>query len=98
MGKVKKSKFRKCINRLKNFLRYARKRCSIHVLPVVCGCSVVLVTLFTSYQNTYATGLEEAFYYTYLDLMSGLYAQTGYELSFKDEYYTKPERASAKDV
>ena len=30
--------------------------------------------------------------------MSGLYAQTGYELSFKDEYYTKPERASAKDV
>lgn len=98
MGKVKKSKFRKCINRLKNFLRYARKRCSIHVLPVVYGCSVVLVTLFTSYQNTYATGLEEAFYYTYLDLMSGLYAQTGYELSFKDEYYTKPERASAKDV
>ena len=98
MGKVKKSKFRKRINRLKNFLRYARKRCAIHVLPVVCGCSVVLVTLFTSYQNTYATGLEEAFYYTYLDLMSGLYAQTGYELSFKDEYYTKPERASAKDV
>ena len=98
MEKVKKSKFRKRINRLKNFLRYARKRCAIHVLPVVCGCSVVLVTLFTSYQNTYATGLEEAFYYTYLDLMSGLYAQTGYELSFKDEYYTKPERASAKDV
>ena len=98
MGKVKKSKFRKRINRLKNFLRYARKRCAIHVLPVVCGCSVVLVTLFTSYQNTYATGLEEAFYYTYLDLMSGLYAQTGYELSFKDEYYSKPSRASGKDV
>ena len=42
--------------------------------------------------------MEEFFYYTYFDLISGLFAETGQQFSLKDEFYTKPDRVSGKQV
>ena len=88
--KRKKIDFRKFINRF----QHVRKFCRMHTLPVLVMVSVI----FASYQNAYATGLEEYFYYTYFDLMSGLFAETGMQFGLKDDYYTKSDRVSGKQV
>lgn len=94
----KKTKFRKMINRTKNRFQRVRKFCRIHTLPVLVAVGIMVSVIFTSYQNAYATGLEEYFYYTYFDLMSGLFAETGMDFGLKDDYYTKSDRVSGKQV
>ena len=59
---------------------------------------IVLSVVFGSYDTARATGMEEFFYYTYFDLISGLFAETGQQFSLKDEFYTKPDRVSGKQV
>ena len=54
--------------------------------------------VFGSYDTAKATGMEEFFYYTYFDLMSGLFAETGAHFGLKDDYYTKSDRVSGKQV
>lgn len=92
--KSEKIDFRKFINRFQR----VRKFCRMHSLPVLVAVGIMVSVIFTSYQNAYATGLEEYFYYTYFDLMSGLFAETGQQFSLKDEFYTKPDRVSGKQV
>lgn len=98
MDKRKKSKFRRRINRIKNKMQYLRKRVCVPVTCFLLCFSLIAVTLFATKQQAYATGVEELFYYTYWDLISGLFAETGYEFSSPDSYYAKPDRASGKDV
>lgn len=98
MNQRKKSKFRRRINRIKNKMQYLRKRVCVPVTCFLLCFSLIAVTLFATKQQAYATGVEEIFYYTYWDLISGLFAETGYEFSSPDSYYAKPDRASGKDV
>lgn len=98
MNQRKKSKFRRRINRMKNKIQYLRKRVGVPVTCFLLCFSLIAVTLFATKQQAYATGVEEMFYYTYWDLISGLFAETGYQFSSPDSYYTKPDRASGKDV
>lgn len=92
--KSEKIDFRKFINRFQR----VRKFCRMHSLPVLVAVGIMISVIFTSYQNAYATGLEEYFYYTYFDLMSGLFAETGMDFGLKDDYYTKSDRVSGKQV
>lgn len=92
--KREKIDFRKFINRFQR----VRKFCRMHTLPVLVAVGIMVSVIFTSYQNAYATGLEEYFYYTYFDLMSGLFAETGMDFGLKDDYYTKSDRVSGKQV
>ena len=92
--KREKIDFRKFINRFQR----VRKFCCMHSLPVLVAVGIMVSVIFTSYQNAYATGLEEYFYYTYFDLMSGLFAETGMHFGLKDDYYTKSDRVSGKQV
>ena len=98
MNQRKKSKFRRRINRMKNKIQYLRKRVGVPVTCFLLCFSLIAVTLFATKQQAYATGVEEMFYYTYWDLISGLFAETGYSYSVTDEYYTSPKRASGKQV
>lgn len=98
MNQRKKSKFRRRINRMKNKIQYLRKRVGVPVTCFLLCFSLIAVTLFATKQQAYATGVEEMFYYTYWDLISGLFAETGYQFSSPDSYYAKPDRASGKDV
>lgn len=92
--KRKKIDFRKFINRFQR----VRKFCRMHTLPVLVAVGIMVSVIFASYQNAYATGLEEYFYYTYFDLMSGLFSQCGMDFGLKDDYYTKSDRVSGKQV
>lgn len=92
--KREKIDFRKFINRFQR----VRKFCRMHSLPVLVAVGIMVSVIFTSYQNAYATGLEEYFYYTYFDLISGLFAETGMDFGLKDDYYTKSDRVSGKQV
>lgn len=96
--KRKKFDLRKFINRTKNRFQRVRKFCRIHTLPVLVAVGIMVSVIFASYQNAYATGLEEYFYYTYFDLISGLFAETGVHFGLKDDYYTKSDRVSGKQV
>lgn len=96
--KRKKIDLRKFINRTKNRFQRVRKFCRMHTLPVLVAVGIMVSVIFASYQNAYATGLEEYFYYTYFDLMSGLFAETGSQFGLKDDYYTKSDRVSGKQV
>lgn len=98
MDKRKKSKFQRRINRIKNKMQYLRKRLAVPFICVLLCFSLISVTLFSTKQQAYATGVEELLYYTYWDLISGLFAETGYQYSVKDEYYTSPRRATGKQV
>ena len=60
--------------------------------PIIVALGIVLSVVFGSYDTARATGMEEFFYYTYFDLISGLFAETGQQFSLKDEFYTKPDR------
>lgn len=66
--------------------------------PIIVALGIVLSVVFGSYDTAKATGMEEFFYYTYFDLMSGLFAETGAHFGLKDDYYTKSDRASGKQV
>lgn len=92
--KREKIDFCKFINRFQR----VRKFCRMHSLPVLVAVGIMVSVIFTSYQNAYATGLEEYFYYTYFDLISGLFAETGVHFGLKDDYYTKSDRVSGKQV
>lgn len=96
--KRKKFDLHKFINRMKNRFQRVRKFCRMHTLPVLVAVGIMVSVIFASYQNAYATGLEEYFYYTYFDLMSGLFAETGSQFGLKDDYYTKSDRVSGKQV
>lgn len=96
--KRKKFDLYKFINRTKNRFQRVLKFCRIHTLPVLVAVGIMVSVIFASYQNAYATGLEEYFYYTYFDLMSGLFAETGSQFALKDDYYTKSDRVSGKQV
>lgn len=98
MDKRKKSKFQRRINRIKNKMQYLRKRLAAPFICVLLCFSLISVTLFSTKQQAYATGVEELLYYTYWDLISGLFAETGYQYSVKDEYYTSPKRASGEQI
>lgn len=94
----KKTKFRKMINRAKNRFQRFKKIFKRHVVPVVLSAAVLSAVLFGSAYRAYATGMEEFFYYTYFDLISGLFAETGQQFSLKNEFYTNPDRVSGKQV
>ena len=66
--------------------------------PIIVALGIVLSVVFGSYDMAKATGMEELFYYTYFDLMSGLFAETGMDFGLKDDYYTKSDRVSGKQV
>lgn len=70
----------------------------LHVFPVVLSVAIIGAVVFGSYDTARATGMEEFFYYTYFDLISGLFAETGQQFSLKDEFYTKSDRISGKQV
>lgn len=82
----------------KTRLQRVKKIFKRHVVPVVLSVAVLSAVLFGSAYRAYATGMEEFFYYTYFDLISGLFAETGQQFSLKDEFYTKPDRVSGKQV
>ena len=98
MDQVKKSNVRRRINRIKNKMQYLRKRLAAPLICVLLCFSLISVTLFSTKQQAYATGVEEMLYYTYWDLISGLFAETGYQYSVTDEYYTSPKRASGEQI
>lgn len=68
------------------------------VTPIIVALGIVLSVVFGSYDTARAAGVEELFYYTYFDLMSGLFAETGVHFGLKDDYYTKSDRVSGKQV
>lgn len=70
----------------------------LYMFPVVLSVAIIGAVVFGSYDTARATGMEEFFYYTYFDLISGLFAETGQQFSLKDEFYTKPDRVSGKQV
>lgn len=98
MDKRKKSKFQRRINRIKNKMQYLRKRLAVPFICVLLCFSLISVTLFSTKQQAYATGVEEMLYYTYWDLVSGLFSEVGYQYSVTDEYYTSPNRASGEQI
>lgn len=75
-----------------------KKLFRLHVFPVVLSVAIIGAVVFGSYDTARATGMEEFFYYTYFDLISGLFAETGQQFSLKDEFYTKSDRVSGKQV
>lgn len=91
-------KIRKIRNRCRNVLQRVKKYFRLHMFPVVLSVAIIGGVVFGSYYRVYATGVEELFYYTYFDLMSGLFAETGMEFALKDDYYTKSDRVSGKQV
>ena len=82
----------------KTRLQRVKKIFKRHVVPVVLSVAVLSAVLFGSAYRAYATGMEEFFYYTYFDLISGLFAETGQQFSLKNEFYTNPDRVSGKQV
>ena len=66
--------------------------------PIIVALGIVLSVVFGSYDTAKATGMEELFYYTYFDLMSGLFSETGAHFGLKDDYYTKSDRVSGEQV
>lgn len=84
--KRKKFDLHKFINRMKNRFQRVRKFCRMHTLPVLVAVGIMVSVIFASYQNAYATGVEELFYYTYYDLISGLFAETGSQFGLKDDF------------
>ena len=91
-------KMRKFKNRYRNVLQRVKKFFRLHMFPVVLSVAIIGGVVFGSYYRVYATGMEELFYYTYFDLMSGLFAETGMDFALKDDYYTKSDRVSGKQV
>lgn len=91
-------KMRKFKNRCRNTFQRVKKFCRLHMFPVVLSVAIIGGVVFGSYYRVYATGVEELFYYTYFDLMSGLFAETGVDFALKDDYYTKSDRVSGKQV
>lgn len=91
-------KIRKIKNRCRNVLQRVKKFFRLHMFPVVLSVAIIGGVVFGSYYRVYATGVEELFYYTYFDLMSGLFAETGMDFGLKDDYYTKSDRVSGKQV
>lgn len=91
-------KMRKFKNRCKNTFQRVKKFFRLHMFPVVLSVAIIGGIVFGSYYRVYATGVEELFYYTYFDLMSGLFAETGMDFGLKDDYYTKSDRVSGKQV
>lgn len=91
-------KIRKFKNRCRNTFQRVKKFCRLHMFPVVLSVAIIGGVVFGSYYRVYATGMEELFYYTYFDLMSGLFAETGVHFGLKDDYYTKSDRVSGKQV
>ena len=91
-------KMRKFKNRYRNVLQRVKKFFRLHMFPVVLSVAIIGGVVFGSYYRVYATGMEELFYYTYFDLMSGLFAETGVHFGLKDDYYTKSDRVSGKQV
>ena len=89
---------RKFKNRYRNVLQRVKKFFRLHMFPVVLSVAIIGGVVFGSYYRVYATGMEELFYYTYFDLMSGLFAETGMDFALKDDYYTKSDRVSGKQV
>lgn len=79
------------MGKIKKFFR-------LYMFPVVLSVAIIGAVVFGSYDTARATGMEEFFYYTYFDLISGLFAETGQQFSLKDEFYTKPDRASGEQV
>ena len=79
------------MGKIKKFFR-------LYMFPVVLSVAIIGAVVFGSYDTARATGMEEFFYYTYFDLISGLFAETGQQFSLKDEFYTKPDRVSGKQV
>lgn len=75
-----------------------KKLFRLHVFPVVLSVAIIGAVVFGSYDTARATGMEEFFYYTYFDLISGLFAETGMDFGLKDDYYTKSDRVSGKQV
>lgn len=79
------------MGKIKKFFR-------LYMFPVVLSVAIIGAVVFGSYDTARATGMEEFFYYTYFDLISGLFAETGQQFSLKDEFYTKSDRVSGKQV
>lgn len=79
------------MGKIKKFFR-------LYMFPVVLSVAIIGAVVFGSYDTARATGMEEFFYYTYFDLISGLFAETGQQFSLKDEFYAKPDRVSGKQV
>lgn len=85
-------------HRCKNKIVYAYKRVRVPFVAFLMCFSLLACTLFACKQTAYATGVEEMLYYTYWDLVSGLFSEVGYQYSVKDEYYTSPKRASGEQI
>lgn len=85
-------------HRCKNKIVYAYKRVRVPFVAFLMCFSLLACTLFACKQTAYATGVEEMLYYTYWDLVSGLFSEVGYQYSVKDEYYTSPNRASGEQI
>lgn len=85
-------------HRCKNKIVYAYKRVRVPFVAFLMCFSLLACTLFACKQTTYATGVEEMLYYTYWDLVSGLFSEVGYQYSVTDEYYTSPNRASGEQI
>lgn len=85
-------------HRCKNKIVYAYKRVRVPFVAFLMCFSLLACTLFACKQTAYATGVEEMLYYTYWDLVSGLFSEVGYQYSVTDEYYTSPNRASGEQI
>lgn len=93
-----KIKMIRCYHRCKNKIVYAIKRVRVPFVAFLMCFSLLACTLFACKQTAYATGVEEMLYYTYWDLVSGLFSEVGYQYSVTDEYYTSPKRASGEQI
>lgn len=85
-------------HRCKNKIVYAYKRVRVPFVAFLMCISLFTCTLYACKQTAYATGVEEMLYYTYWDLISGLFSEVGYQYSVTDEYYTSPNRASGEQI
>lgn len=93
-----KIKMIRCYHRCKNKIVYAYKRVRVPFVAFLMCISLFTCTLYACKQTAYATGVEEMLYYTYWDLVSGLFSEVGYQYSVTDEYYTSPKRASGEQI
>ena len=93
-----KIKMIRCYHRCKNKIVYVYKRVRVPFVAFLMCFSLLACTLFACKQTAYATGVEEMLYYTYWDLVSGLFSEVGYQYSVTDEYYTSPNRASGEQI
>lgn len=93
--KREKIDFRKFINRFQR----VRKFCRMHTLPVLVAVGIMVSVIFASYQNVYATGVEEL-YYTYWDLVSSIFAAEGYDMSIKNgnDKISTPHRVTGRQL